>query len=480
MNLSIGKKIDENLSRIYFLNDLKELDALNLTDLEKKYIQKKQGEGSHLVWFNHLESFSFYVLPFGEKEIFNESLQLEKYRRYASELYPVLIKEKIATLQVLNNNLSGELILAFAEALSYMSYQFNKYKSDKEGFQVDKLLFFTEQISKEQIESLKNLIKATDFAKDLINEPVLFLTAEQLSKEIEIQSEKAGYKVKVLEKKKIESLKMNGLLAVNKGSMDPPTFTVMEYKPKNAVNEKPYILVGKGVVFDTGGLSLKPTLNSMDRMKYDMSGAAAVAGTMWAVAKNKLPIYVVGLIPATDNRPGMNAITPGDIIEYTNGNTVEILNTDAEGRLILADALCYASQNYDPLLVIDLATLTGSAAAATGAQAAIMFAKTDANTRDALLKAGELSYERLLEFPLWDEYNDMILSDIADIKNIGGSEAGAITAAKFLEHFVTFPWIHLDIAGVAFAHSNQFYKTKGPMAYGVRLLYQFLKNQVTV
>lgn len=261
---------------------------------------------------------------------------------------------------------------------------------------------------------------------------------------------------------------MGGLLAVNKGSKTPPTFTIMEYKPAKAVNKKPLVFVGKGVVYDTGGLSLKPTA-SMDTMKCDMAGAAAVAGGILAIARMKLPVHVVALIPATDNRPGEIAYTPGDVIHMYDGKTVEVLNTDAEGRMILADALAYAKK-YNPELVLDFATLTGAAAAAIGAYGIVCMGTANEDTKSALKNAGTEVHERLVEFPFWDDYANLIKSDIADMKNIGGPVAGAITAGKFLEKFTDYPWMHFDIAGPAFISSPEAYKPKGGTGVGVRLL----------
>jgi leucyl aminopeptidase len=234
------------------------------------------------------------------------------------------------------------------------------------------------------------------------------------------------------------------------------------------------VLVGKGVVYDTGGLSLKPS-NSMDTMKCDMSGAAAVIGTLCAIAGQGLPIHVIGLIPATDNRPGGNAITPGDVITISDGTTVEVLNTDAEGRLILADALHYAKK-YKPQLVIDLATLTGAAARAIGPNATVAMGNAGREVWEQLQTSAANTHERLVEFPFWDEYNDLLKSEIADLKNIGGAEAGAITAGKFLEHFTDYPYVHLDIAGPAFLDSPWGYYGKGGTGVGVRLLTDFLTH----
>jgi len=270
---------------------------------------------------------------------------------------------------------------------------------------------------------------------------------------------------------------MGGLLSVAAGSLDPPTFNILEWKPEKALNARPVIFVGKGVVFDTGGLTLKPTPNSMDLMKSDMAGAAAVAGTLYALAKAKMPYHVVGLIPATDNRPGVKATAPGDVITMYGGTTVEVMNTDAEGRLILGDALEYAKK-YDPEIVIDLATLTGAAVKAIGQYGIVFMSTASENEKEILKASGEQTYERLVELPLWDEYADMIKSDIADMKNVSSStNAGAITAGKFLEHFTDYPWVHLDIAGPAYLSASDGYRTKNATGTGIRLLIKYLKNR---
>jgi leucyl aminopeptidase len=250
----------------------------------------------------------------------------------------------------------------------------------------------------------------------------------------------------------------------------------MEWKPADSKNEKPIVLVGKGVTYDTGGMNLKPG-DSMLNMKDDMSGAAVVAATVYAIAMAKLPVYVVGLMPATDNRPGEKALVPGDIITMHNGTTVEVLNTDAEGRLILADALSYA-QKYDPELVIDLATLTGSAVRSIGKYGAPAMQSKASKELDKLKETGFDVYERLVEFPMWDEYGDLVKSDLADLKNLGPPEAGLITAAKFLEKFTSYPYIHLDIAGPAFLEKRDSYRGQGGTGFGVRLLFEFVSKRI--
>jgi leucyl aminopeptidase len=286
----------------------------------------------------------------------------------------------------------------------------------------------------------------------------------------------SGFRTEILTKKKIESLKMGGLLSVNKGSVDPPTFTIIEWKPAKAVNKKPYVLVGKGLVFDTGGMNIK-TGPHMGEMKSDMAGGAAVASAIYAVAKAKLPVYVVGLIPATDNRPSGNAYVPGDVIKMYNGTTVEVLNTDAEGRMILADALSYAIK-YSPELVIDIATLTGAASMAIGKYGIVGMGSKSEKEMEKLKISGENVCERIVEFPFWEEYGELIKSEVADIKNIGGKDSGAITAGKFLEKFTDYPWIHLDIAGPAFVDAKYNYRGNGGTGVCVRLLFDFFKNKI--
>jgi leucyl aminopeptidase len=308
----------------------------------------------------------------------------------------------------------------------------------------------------------------------MINEPPNHLNATALAKEISRMGDEAGYKVEVLNKGKIEALKMGGLLAVNRGSADPPVFCILEWKPAARVNKKPLVLVGKGVIYDTGGLNIK-TGDFMSQMKTDMAGAATVAGVMYTLAKSKIPVHVIGLVPATDNRPGGNAYTQGDILTMYNGTTVEVCNTDAEGRLILADAISYAG-NYAPELIIDIATLTGSAAMTFGNQAIAAMGNAERKYFDMLKQSGDEVYERIAELPFWEEYGDLIKSDIADIKNVGGREAGAITAGKFLEKFTEFPLIHLDIAGTGILKKNDYYRSKEGPGSGLRLLASFIRK----
>ncbi len=369
---------------------------------------------------------------------------------------------------------STEAALALTEGLALSNYQFLKYfkDADEKAYSL-KNIQLKGAFDAAVISDLNNTIKAVYWARTMVNEPVSFLTAEQLAKEIELLGKEAHFEVKVLDKTQIEALKMGGLIAVNKGSIDPPTFTIMEYKPANPINSKPVVLVGKGVVYDTGGLSLKPTPSSMDLMKSDMGGAACMAGTIYAAALNKMNVHIIGLIPATDNRPGQNAYTPGDVITMYDGTTVEVLNTDAEGRMILADAIAYANQ-YEPELIIDAATLTGAALMVAGDRASCVMGNANEEVLAALVKSGFAVHERLALLPFWDDYKEQVKSSIADLKNIGGRNAGTITAGKFLEHFAKYPYIHIDIAGPAFTEAPQNYKGHGGTGTGIRTLVHFL------
>jgi leucyl aminopeptidase len=371
------------------------------------------------------------------------------------------------------------LTLALAEGVALGSYAFRKYKTDEHGAPtLAKLSLVAKEVTAANVDELSDLCEAVWTARDLVNEPVSFLNATQLAAEIKTLSRNSGFKVQVLDKAQIEAQGMGGLLAVNKGSLDAPTFSILEWKPKNAVNKKPLLLVGKGVVYDTGGLSLKPTPNSMDQMKCDMAGAAAVACAMSVVAKQELPVHVVALIPATDNRPGGNAYAPGDVVRMHSGLTVEVLNTDAEGRMILADALSYG-ERYKPELVMTIATLTGAAMRAIGTYGTAVMGTAPDTEFHRLEQVGAHVFERTARLPFWDEYDDEIKSDVADIKNLGSDLAGAQTAGKFLARFTTHPYIHLDIAGPAFLTRKDSYRTKGGTGVGVRLFYEFIKQRAT-
>ncbi|HHJ12997.1 MAG TPA: leucyl aminopeptidase [Gammaproteobacteria bacterium] len=308
-------------------------------------------------------------------------------------------------------------------------------------------------------------------ARTLGNRPGNKCTPADLAAQaLELKNQHPGLKVKVLEEKDMEKLGMGALLSVTRGSREPARLIVMEYRggPKK---EKPVVLVGKGVTFDSGGISLKPGA-AMDEMKFDMCGAASVFGVIKATADLGLPLNLVGIVPATENLPDGQATKPGDVVTSLSGQTIEILNTDAEGRLILCDALSYA-ERFDPELVIDIATLTGACVVALGKHAAGLFSNDQA-LADALLAAGRASGDRAWQMPLWDEYDEQLSSNFADMANIGGRDAGSITAACFLARFTRdYRWAHLDIAGVAWNSG----KEKGATGRPVPLLTRFLMDR---
>lgn len=422
----------------------------------------------------HKSEDKFDFLKTGNGFIFfvKDDQKSEELRVAGSTLFSSLKKEN-SILALIGE--TDELLLV-AEGILLSSYQFIEYFRDADKKRNGlKEIYFPEEVAKKKLEELNAIVKAVFWARDRVNEPLSHLNAVQLSQRIADLAPEVGFTVQILEKTQIETLKMGGLIAVNKGSIDPPTFTIVEYKPEKAINKKPIVLVGKGVVYDTGGLSLKPTPGSMDVMKCDMGGAACVVGAIYLAALQKLKVHVIALVPATDNRPGMNAYTPGDVITMFDGTTVEVLNTDAEGRMILADALAY-SNKYKPELVIDAATLTGAAVKAIGTRATVIMGNADDKVFDALTKSGNETHERVVRFPFWDDYSKEIKSPIADLKNLGGPNAGMITAGKFLEHFVKAPYIHMDIAGPAWLDTKEDYKGQGGTGTGVRLLYNFLKK----
>ena len=294
-------------------------------------------------------------------------------------------------------------------------------------------------------------------------------TPRDLAKTAEELAARHGHRITVLDKAAITAEKLGGLLAVAQGSVEEPRFIVLEYRGAEGA---PIVLIGKGVTFDTGGISIKPAQN-MEDMKYDMSGAAAVLGAFEMLGRLRPAVHVIGLIPSTENMPSGTAVKPGDVITSHGGKTIEVINTDAEGRLILCDALSWAKR-YQPACVVDIATLTGAIVVALGHTAAGVMGNDEALVEE-VRQAGERSGERVWPLPLWDEYRDLMKSDIADVKNTGGRPAGSISAGWFLREFVDgYPWAHLDIAGTAYTDREDPTRVKGPTGMGVRLFSEFI------
>ena len=447
-------------------------EKLKLNKQERDFVKTQISAGEEKIIINSYSRFIYIVTL--KKDVPHYKVR-EELRRSSYKLKKLIKDNSHKELVITSDNAYKEAVEDFAEGLLLSFYSFDKYKTREEKGNKKKYpekLLLEGDIDDSHIAWLVNLTDAVYLSRNLIQEPVNQLNATGLSEEIRKAGESSGFKVEVLTKGKIEALKMGGLLAVNKGSVDPPVFCILEWHPAKSVNKKPIVLVGKGVVYDTGGLNIK-TGDFMAGMNGDMAGAATVTGVMQTIAKTNLPLYVIGLIPSTDNRPGGNAYTQGDIITMYNKTTVEIGNTDAEGRMILADAISYASK-YKPQLIIDIATLTGSAAMTFANQAIAVMTNADSNYIDLLRECGNDVYERIAELPFWDEYGELLKSDIADLKNVGGREAGAIIGGKFLEKFAEFPLIHLDIAGTEMLKKDDFYRSKNGTASGLRLLSTFL------
>lgn len=474
LKIASYKQRQKSNVNVYIVSDKTQITSFRELGAFAKIIREKlEGDKTEINTFYDGDAKNIVVSWVNKEK--ESSYKLEASRATGSRLCKLLNahKAEVVALAGIKKALSAKDTYAFLEGIALTNYQFLKYKSKKTNNSLREIHIEDGSISNKEMNELNFNLSAVKTSRDLINEPVIALNAEGLSKAIQQQGENCGFDVEVLNKQQIEALNMGGLLGVNRGSIDPPTFNILTYHPSNAVNTKPIIFVGKGVVFDTGGYNLKIS-GSMGTMKSDMSGASAVIGTLSAISLNKLPVYAIGLIPATDNRIGLNALVQDDIITMHDGTTVEIQNTDAEGRLILADALSFAKK-YKPELVIDLATLTGAAATITGPYGSALLGN-DKKYKSTLINSGEEVYERLAELPFWKEYSELLKSDIADLKNIGGATGGAITAAKFLEHFTDYNWLHIDIAGPAFISTEKDYRLKGGTGVGVRLLFHFTKE----
>jgi leucyl aminopeptidase len=378
---------------------------------------------------------------------------------------------------------------ATAEGLVLGHYRFTAYKTHKGPAPLTTATIVEREADRfrplsDAVSRGAQFAEGTCFARDLANTPGQDLTPEGLASRAREIAQQSGARVQVFGVPQLERLGMGALLAVGRGSVHPPRFIVLERAPAAARrggrggSVPTVVVVGKGVTFDTGGLSLKPREN-MHKMKYDMSGAAAVFGLFRALPALDPPLRVVGLVAAAENMPGGRAFKPGDVVRAMDGTSIEITNTDAEGRLVLADALCYAHR-YRPDAVVDLATLTGAVSIALGNRAAGLFAN-DEDLAAELSAAAALSGERLWPLPTWDEYATEMRSDVADLVNSSGTrEGGAILGAVFLKHFAHgLKWAHLDIASTAWTDTDRPHEPKGPTGFGVRLLLEWLSRRVS-
>jgi len=375
-----------------------------------------------------------------------------------------------------------EIIKAMVEGICLGLYTFKEFKTKKDGKQNKGIDGFTILAkSKKECDAFRNaasaaeiLSRAVHLVRDLVSRPANSATPAFLARTAQAIAKKHRLACRVLGTAQIKKLGMGCFLGVAQGSREPAKFIVLEHKPRKTVKRDTIVLIGKAITFDSGGISLKPA-QGMERMKDDMSGGAAVIGIMQAVAELGIPMHVVGLVPATENLPDGAALKPGDIITSMSGKTVEIISTDAEGRLILADALTFASR-YKPAAIIDLATLTGACIIALGNDVAGVMG-TDDGLIEKIKQASATAGEKVWQLPLWDEYGELLKSDIADIKNAGGRDAGAITGGFFLKEFAgKASWVHTDIAGPVWTEKDKPYIPKGATGFGVRLIINLLEN----
>ena len=379
-----------------------------------------------------------------------------------------------------------EVAGALVEGFRLGAYRYTAYKTDAGAVEAELFVLVHEASDalRQSVAAADARAEATAWARDLVNTPPDAKMPAALADRVAEAGRAAGLRVEVWDEERIEAERMGGLLGVNRGSLDPPRFVTLEWAPDGTETDAPVVLVGKTVTYDTGGLSLKPTKDSMDKMKADMAGGAAVAGALLGAARLGLPVRVVGLLPMSDNRPGGRAFAPGDVLTMHSGATVEVMNTDAEGRLLLADALSHA-RDLGPRWVLDAATLTGAQGVALGERVAAVMARPDEEPfAERVRRAGERTGDLCWPLPLYPHYRDQLESDVADLSNVGGRMAGTITAGAFLEHFTrddsgdpAYPWVHVDLARPAFLDSAYGYRPKGASGFGVRLLLDLLAEE---
>ena len=470
-----------NLETIDFAKLHSDLLFLYGTEVPAKNLPLKKDEVAFLEQRRSADPDSLVVFPRWPYRIFVQNFNAdlpanesqEKLRRAAALVQQLLVKDNIQILALSGEGVIPEEMMAFLEGLHMANYRFDKYKSKKDSL-LEKVIVDAHFVNQSVLDENAHLWNRIDDCRNWVNEPVMSLNAPLFADILKQKADELGnVSCTIYGQKQIESLKMGGLLAVNKGSVDEARFVILEYKPADHINARPVALVGKGVMYDTGGLNIKPD-DYMQEMKSDMAGAATMASALFAAAENHLPLHIMAFLPLTDSRPGFNAYAADDIIRMYDGTTVEVINTDAEGRIILADAIAYSHQ-FNPELIIDAATLTGAAVRAIGTFGIAAMQQDAENPMNLLKIVGNQVYERIVEFPFWKEYDELIKSEVADIKNCSDT-AGCITAGKFLAHFAKLPFIHLDIAGVAFHSKRESFYGVGASGYGVRLLYGFFQT----
>lgn len=408
------------------------------------------------------------MLGLGDKKKYHS----DNARRAGGILAGIARKRSIESFELLHIPNARENLGSFIEGIILGGYEFNQFKSDKKADQSVNLILAAEYKKiKKDIDKASVLAEAACYTRDLVNTPSNYLTPSTYAVKARALGRKYKIRTRIYNQREIEKMKMGALLGVARGSDQQPRLITFAYNGGKR-GDAPVVLVGKGVTFDTGGISLKPRDKMID-MKNDMAGSAAVISQMIVLGRLKPRINVIGIIPAVENMPSGKAIKPSDVLVASDGQTIEVLNTDAEGRLILADGLCFA-QRFKPKVIIDIATLTGACKIALGTNAAGIMGNDD-SLLEKLYYLGQQTSEKTWQLPLWDEYYEQIKSDVADMKNTGGKPAGTITAAAFLSKFVkNVPWAHIDIAAMDNQEGNHPYQPKGATGFGTRLLAEFL------
>lgn len=450
--------------------------------LESGELKTKKSEINYIITGKNAAISRLILVGAGEVKKANAAL----ISQVAATAVRFMVGKKLSTGVILTRNLEGVapdfLARHITETVLLAPYEQNKYQKKEEAdFQVEQisLSFWGQTIEEtvfEQAVSRANIVaESANFVRDLVLEPGNKLPPREFARRAIERGNSLGLDCQAFDEEKLKELGMRAILAVSQGSDEPAQLIVMRYRGTNSAESHPIALVGKGITFDSGGICIKPR-EGMWEMKNDMAGGATVVGTLCAIAALKPPIDVIGIVASSENLPSGKAYKPGDVIKAYSGKTIEVIDTDAEGRIVLADALHYATEQK-PSCIIDLATLTGACIIALGSWRAAMMG-SDENLMSELRQASEQAGEKLWQLPLTKEYKDMIKSDIADIKNLGGRYAGAITAGAFLGEFVgDVPWTHLDIAGTAWLDENIPEMSKGPTGYGVRTLVEFILSR---
>lgn len=483
LKISSASKIDtkSNLGLVTFYEaDVKKNLKEKLKDIPDYLLKKLDGDENDIIKYYPVKGKTHLHFVY---KVLKEKINQDYFRDTLAGLIQDLEKENLSRIYIDLNLLQNfeifispeQLLQSAVEGVFLGNYSFDKYKKQKAKKELEVIFLHQNQrLMKNVITETTWLMGSVDFAKDLVNEPAISLTPKSLFQRTKNEFVKTGIKVSALSKTEMQKKKLNAILAVGTGSENPPYLIKIHYKPKQKSKMK-IALVGKGVTYDSGGYSIKPT-NGMYEMKADMAGAATVIGTILAAAKANLPVELIGFIPAVENMISGKAFKPGDIIRSYSGKTIDVKDTDAEGRIVLADALSYACE-FKPDQLIDFATLTGAVAVALGVYRAGVFSNFQ-ELADKLITSGEKTYELLWQLPFGKEYEKLIKSDLADVSNLGPRWGGAITAGKFLEHFVdkNIPWVHVDLAGPAISHDLNNYTKKYNTGFGVRLMYDYLRS----